>query len=304
MRWQRKGLIYVPTGDLWWAQRGAHFPTATIIGDEIVRIYYGSKDAQGFGRTGYVDVAATDPRRILHIAPEPVLGLGELGTFDDCGALPNSVFEYQGQRYLFYQGFQRTHRVPYLAFMGIAVANDQGSRWRKVGRTPVMERTEEEPFIRCTPCVIRDGEVLKMWYVSGVNWTQDTNGLHYICVIRYATSVDARNWQTHPHVCLEPDLEDEYAVGRPAVVRDRDLYRMWYSIRSFPDSYTIGYAESLDGIAWERKDAQAGIEKSQSGWDSEMICYPSVVDIRGERLMFYNGNSRGVSGFGYAVLEE
>jgi len=50
-------------------------------------------------------------------------------------------------------------------------------------------------------------------------------------------------------------------------------------------------------------DAQTGIEKSDNGWDSEMICYPYVIDANGSKLMFYNGNGRGLSGFGYAVLE-
>ena len=119
-----------------------------------------------------------------------------------------------------------------------------------------------------------------------------------------STSRDGVTWETHPHVCLAPDLPDEYAVGRPSVVRDGGRFRMWYSIRSFSKFYAVGYAESADGVVWERKDAEAGIEKSESGWDSEMICYPYVVEAGGRGLMFYNGNGRGLSGFGYAVLDE
>jgi hypothetical protein len=35
-----------------------------------------------------------------------------------------------------------------------------------------------------------------------------------------------------------------------------------------------------------------------------MICYGAVVDLIGRRLMFYNGNRHGESGFGCAVLEQ
>jgi hypothetical protein len=35
-----------------------------------------------------------------------------------------------------------------------------------------------------------------------------------------------------------------------------------------------------------------------------MICYPAVVDVNGRRLMFYNGNRHGATGFGVAVLEQ
>ena len=79
---------------------------------------------------------------------------------------------------------------------------------------------------------------------------------------------------------------------------------MWYSIRSRSAPYRIGYAESADGLAWTRKDDAVGIARSESGWDGEMVCYPAVIDVNGRRLMFYNGNRHGATGFGCAVLEQ
>ncbi len=287
---------------MWWAQSGAQLPTAIAI-DGRIRVYFASKDANGYGRIGCVDLDLDDPRRILEIRSRPVLGLGELGAFDDCGAVPNSIVEVSGQTYLYYQGFQRTQRVPYLTFTGLAIGDAAGEKFEKCSRTPIMDRTDEEPFIRSTPCVLLENGVWKMWYVSTVKWTRDEHGIHYLCVIRYATSPDGIDWKTDAHVCLEPRLPDEYAVGRPAVIYDGLKYRMWYSIRSFTELYTIGYAESLDGVAWERKDELAGIDKSKNGWDSEMICYPNVLAVNGRTLLFYNGNGRGLTGFGYGVLD-
>jgi hypothetical protein len=76
---------------------------------------------------------------------------------------------------------------------------------------------------------------------------------------------------------------------------------MWYCYRG--DYYRIGYAESDDGRHWTRLDEQAGIQVSESGWDAEAICYPSVFEAKGQRYMLYNGNRYGRSGFGIAVLE-
>lgn len=303
MSWRRIGQVYVPSGDLWWARTGAQLPTAQVVSDQVLRVYYLSKDGDGFGRIGYVDLNAKAPQQVQYIAPEPVVDLGELGTFDDSGAGPSSVIAAGNDTYLYYQGFQRSHRVPYLTFTGLAIARDGTTRFSKFARTPITDRTDEEPFIRSTCSILRQDQQWKMWYVSTVKWTEDENGLHYICVVRYAESKDGISWQTHPRTCLAPDLEDEYAVGRPSVVLEGGIYKMWYSIRSFRRLYAIGYAESADGISWTRKDNQAGIEKSASGWDSEMICYPNVVDVNGRRLMFYNGNGRGLSGFGCAVWE-
>lgn len=303
MRWLKEGLIYAPSGDLWWARSHGHLPTVDSARGEVLRVYFTALDENNYGRVGYVDVDAGDPARILFSSPEPVLEIGEPGTFDDCGVVASCVVDFNGSRYMYYHGFQRAERVPYLLFTGLAIGNPDGTRFVKHGRVPVLDRISSDPFIRAAPHVLCDGDLLKMWYVSGAGWSQQHGGLHYRCNIRYATSHDGVGWKSHDHVCIEPRDEDEYAVGRPCVLRDQGLYRMWYSRRSFSELYTMGYAESADGLSWERKDDLVGICKSATGWDSEMVCYPCVADVAGRRLMFYNGNRRGASGFGYAVLE-
>jgi hypothetical protein len=85
------------------------------------------------------------------------------------------------------------------------------------------------------------------------------------------------------------------------VLRDRDGYRMWYSYRG--EKYRIGYAESVDGMVWRRRDANAGIEPSPAGWEAGMIEYPAVFDVRGQRYMLYNGDGYGRTGIGLAILE-
>jgi hypothetical protein len=60
----------------------------------------------------------------------------------------------------------------------------------------------------------------------------------------------------------------------------------------------------VDGDNWVRKDDESGIDVSAEGWDSQMICYPFVMDHKGERYMLYNGNGYGRTGFGVAILEK
>jgi len=96
----------------------------------------------------------------------------------------------------------------------------------------------------------------------------------------------------------------------PCVVKHGDHYRMWYCYRESegyrdgPGAYRIGYATSPDGLVFDRHDDAVGITVSASGWDDKMICYPFVVRVDGRTLMFYNGNSFGQTGIGWAVLEE
>jgi hypothetical protein len=42
---------------------------------------------------------------------------------------------------------------------------------------------------------------------------------------------------------------------------------------------------------------------SDSGWDSEMVCYPYVFKHNDNIYMLYNGNRYGLSGFGIARAE-
>ena len=65
----------------------------------------------------------------------------------------------------------------------------------------------------------------------------------------------------------------------------------------------MGYARSVDGVRWERRDDEAGLHRSESGWDSEMVCYPAVVKAGGRWLMIYNGDGHGRTGFGVAELD-
>ena len=74
---------------------------------------------------------------------------------------------------------------------------------------------------------------------------------------------------------------------------------MWFAHKG--DSYRLGYAESIDGLHWERNDGFAGIDVSDSGFDSEMIESAAVVIHDGQHFMFYNGNNYGYEGIGLAI---
>jgi len=138
-----------------------------------------------------------------------------------------------------------------------------------------------------------------MWYVSGTGWENGPEPRHRYH-LKYAESDDGVRWRRDGTVCIDYRDESEYAIARPCVLRDGERYRMWFSSRG--DAYRLGYAESADGLEWERLDDQAGIEPSGSGWDSEMVEYPWVFDHGGERHMLYNGNGYGATGVGHAVL--
>ena len=68
------------------------------------------------------------------------------------------------------------------------------------------------------------------------------------------------------------------------------------------EDYFPGVAFSADGISWERRDDQFGLELSHDGFDSRRLCYSRLVESAGKLLCFYNGNDMGKDGFGVAEL--
>jgi predicted GH43/DUF377 family glycosyl hydrolase len=300
--WKKLGLIYCPNGDIPWAQHYAMLPTVEIIHSDVLRVYYATLDKDRYGRIGYIDVNAANPKEILAVSKEPILDLGEIGSFDDSGVNPSCILTINQKKYLYYIGWQRCSRVPYMLFAGLATSDD-GIHFHKYSRVPILDRTEEEPFIRSATSILYEDQIYKAWYVSAIKWIEVKGTLYPTYIIRYAWSKDGLKWSSNGPICIDFEADHEFGFGRPWVIKDGSTYKMWYSIRSKINPYAIGYAESKDGINWSRKDKEVGIERSKDGFDSEMICYPCVIDVLGKRYMFYNGNQHGSTGFGYAEFE-
>lgn len=303
MKWIKKGLIYCPDGSCSWARSHAMVPTPYFAGDDVLRLYVGFRDKNGISRIGFVELDANNPSKVLKVSENPLLDVGAPGTFDDNGVIPSSVVNFNGKLYLYYFSFQLGVKVRYFMFSGLAISEDGGNTFARYSRVPVLDRSNRELFFRSGPFVLLDNGLWKMWYVAGSEWIDINGKISPSYSIKHLESEDGINWGKEGRSCIAPAHDDEYGVGRPFVIKDSGLYKMFYSIRSKSKGYTIGYAESADGLSWTKKDGEVGIDFSDNGWDSQMICYHSIVKHRGITYMFYCGNNFGESGFGYAVLE-
>lgn len=304
MRWQKRGHIYAPPGDVEWAQQYAFPPTPYRRDDEVLRLYVAFCDADTVGRVGYVDVNADAPERILGVSPRPVLDIGAPGMFDEYGVVPTCVVPVEDRLFMYYVGYQRGSKVRYFQFQGLAASSDEGETFERVQRVPVLERSNTEPLNRTSAFVRRSGDGFQMWYVGGGEWTTVGDKPLPVYNLRYIESPDGISWPGEGRVCLDFADDDEHAFGRPWVWNEGDGLVMLYSVRTRSKDYRLGLARSGDGVTWERHDEEVGIDVSPSGWDSEIVAYGSVVRNGDRTYLFYNGNGRGRNGFGYAELEQ
>lgn len=303
MKWEKQGLIYCPQGgEQEWINNTALTPTPFLLDEETIRVYCSFRDSTGKGRIGYVDVESKNPSNIIKISERPVVELGTPGCFDDNGMILGDVLNVEDRIYMYYVAFQLVEKVKFLAFSGVLISEDNGDTFYRIKQTPVMDRTDEGIYGRCIHSVIKQDDIFKVWYSVIYDWTY-INGIPYPTYdIKYTESVDGIHFADEGIQCIKCS-GNEYRIGRPRVrINDSGVYEMLYTFDTLDKEYKSGYSESTDGINWIRKDNMVGINVSDIGWDSEMVCYPVVLTTKYGTYMFYDGNGMGKDGFGYARL--
>jgi hypothetical protein len=285
----------------------ASLPVVDQLDGEWLRVFFACRDDENRSRIFSIDVDASDPWRVLRTAYEPLLPLGERGTFDDNGMMASCVVSAHCRKYLYYIGWNPQVTVSYRLAIGLAVSEDGGQTYHRYSCGPLLDRDREEPFFNTAPCVLRERDRWRMWYSSCTGWTDVNGRAEPMYNVKYAESPDGISWRRTGVVCLECDPSMQ-AIGRPWVVHLGDRFRMWFSYRGLVNyrtdpqaSYRIGYAESRDGLRWDRKPDPVGLERSDEGWDSVMMAYTCVFTRSGQLYCVHNGNGFGQTGIGLAV---
>lgn len=299
--WDKQGLIFKPNHDLWWNRTHAMIPVPEKIEDSLYKIYFSGRDDRNISHIGYIIVDLNNINDIQKISAEPILKPGEIGCFDDNGVTPSCAVKTKSEVYLYYIGWNPGYNVRMHLFGGLAISKDNGKTFKRYSHAPIIERCRVNPYLNTAPFVIKVQENWLMYYVSGTEWIHKDLPRYNIQI---ATSHDGLEWKRDGTVAIDFKDNNEMALARPWVIKDDDIYKMWFSFKGDVNKgggYRLGYAESSDGIKWERRDDRVGITVSKDGWDSEMIEYAAVVKYKENYYMFYNGNNYGEDGIGLAI---
>ena len=105
------------------------------------------------------------------------------------------------------------------------------------------------------------------------------------CAVSF--SDDGICW-SDPQITLSYDestgWEDD--INRNCVLKINGIYKMWYTGQAREHSF-IGYAESVDGIHFERK-CKEPVLISEYPWEGESVMNPCVLYENGEYRMWYS----------------
>ena len=318
MRWRKLGKIFdpaqhhLPAGCITHAQS-----PQTLVFDDFVRIYFSTRsiDPQNgkfLSHVAFVDMSK-DLRTVRQVAANEVLPLGGLGCFDEHGIFPLNLLRHAGKVYGYSTGWSRRSSVSVETGIGLAMSDDEGLNFTRVGTGPVLSATLNEP------CLVGDGFVkvfdgtFHMWYIFGTGWRQFAADAapDRTYKIGHAISADGITWVKEEAKQIIPDLlgPDE-SQALPSVIEIYGRYHMVFCYRESYNfrsekgrGYQLGHAWSQDLVQWTRDDAALNFSGTPGEWDSDMQCYPHFFACDGKIYLLYNGNAFGREGFGAAVLE-
>lgn len=316
MKWIKRGKIFdpanydLPDGCVDYAQS----PQALVL-DDLVRIYFSTrrKDSSGkyLSHISFIDMDK-NLKKILNVATGTVISLGELGCYDEHGIFPLNVVKDKDRILGYIGGWSRRVSVSVETSIGMAVSNDRGLTFDRLGDGPVLTSSLNEPFLVGDPFVSIIGNTYHMWYIYGTRWIShpDEEFPQRVYKIGHAASSDGISWRKTGRQIITDKLDPHECQALPTVIEHGDKFHMYFCYRHVAGfrtnrekAYRIGYAFSENLTDWRRDDLQAGIDVSANGWDSDMMCYPHVFKCDGKIFMLYNGNEFGRFGFGLAVLE-
>ncbi len=304
--WIKKGKLFSPNKEGNMLNSHAQIMAPIKLNDRL-RIFFSSRPKPGLTLPFYVDFDL-ETFELLKLNTKPILELGKPGTFDEHGIMPSCIVRNDKELFLYYSGWQQSVGVPYNNYTGLAISKDNGETFEKYSDSPILDRNNNELYSATSPYVLKEDKIWHAWYSSGTGWYEIDGKLEHTYNLKYAYSHDGKKWIQEGNIGIK-SYNDFEALCKPAIIKFKNYFYMWFSYRGskgFRDgseSYKIGLAHSKDLKNWKREDSLSGIDVSKTGWDSKMIAYPSIIKINNDYVMFYNGNSFGKEGFGYAILK-
>ena len=226
-------------------------PTAYLINEETIRVFYSSRDIRNRSRISFFDVAADNPLNLKYAHGTPICELGCPGAFDDCGMMPTSVVALGDKTLLYYTGWSERVLVPYHNSIGVLIINPDGTGQR-IGGGPVLGATLFDPFFVATAEVKYQENGFLAWYAACVGWDEIEGKMEPAYHIRFSTSKDGLNWERSGEVAIDFSDPSERGIASASVLLEAHAAEMWFCYRKNINfrtdknaAYKIGYARRL-----------------------------------------------------------
>lgn len=304
MRWKKLGNIYQAESVCENLLSHAANPLPILIENNIYRVFFNGRNSENKSSLGYFDFNI-ETLKVINVCEKELIKFGDEGSYYSHGiSIGNDYQDLDGNTYILFMAWQIRGSNHWRGDIGRIVVSSLDEMYVEDTDNPFIGVNEIDKVSLSYPWVYKDGEGYAMVYGSTITW-RENNG-EMLHVLNCAESVDGHLWE-QKGLAVPYELGKAQAFSRPSYVKINDTEHLWFSYRSGTgEKYRIGHSfKSEDGF-WTLDVENPGIDVSdeQGAWDSEMICYPYILEHNNKIYMFYNGNGFGKSGIGLAVLEE
>ena len=183
-----------------------------------------------------------------------------------------------------------------ISFVAVGYAQDESNAqsetttgWVKFARNPVLGGDLGTCF---DISVLKEEDTYRMWF----SWRPKKS-------IALVESTDGIHW-SKPEIVLGPNEQTpwENDLNRPVVIKNGDLYQMWYTGQAQGKSW-LGFATSQDGKNWERMSDKP-VLSAEKPWEKVAVMCPHVIFDDKDKLyrMWYSGGEQHEpNAIGYAT---
>jgi predicted GH43/DUF377 family glycosyl hydrolase len=168
-------------------------------------------------------------------------------------------------------------------------SNDTSGGWRKYARNPVLGGSLGVCF---DVSLLKEADKYRMWF----SWRDKKS-------VALVESADGIRWGP-PTIVLGPNPATQWEadINRPVVIRQGNIYYMWYTGQAREHSW-IGLATSRDGRHWARDGSEPVLSAAQP-WERVAVMCPCVLwdeSIAAYRMWYSGGEQYEPDAIGYAT---
>jgi len=206
------------------------------------RVWFGAED-------GLTIKTARSADGIAWTNVQTALSAGGPGQFDDLNAASPAVIRVGAQYLMLYDVGSSAQEAPTDKFQGLGLArSSDGVSWTRQGRVLALGSAGSPDAHRVYGASLLYDDSTRTFHI----WYTATASQRDIRSIRHASSANGVQWNRDEVLALSGTLDRQaydFEVSHPCVIRDGNLYRMWFTALGYPDasgrrSISIGYAEA------------------------------------------------------------
>ena len=300
--WEKLGVIFdLPQkrGGLYKSHTSN--PTSLFISDNIIRIFFSSRDAKNRSSIFSIDFDL-DKKLEIKNSFKFQFKFNENSKFYSEGVTCASIYSINKKNYLTFMGWVNKPDTHWYGTIGRLLLDDSFNIRKKSVRI-LLEKNKTDKVSVSYPYIYNDQKKFIMIYGSTISWESKYNEM--IHLLNYAVSKNGTYFYSNKNL-IKGIPGKAQAFSRPTIFFD-DLKNghMWFSYRGGNgDKYKIGYALKTKGSEEWKMNLQKNIlTTSENFYETEMVEYPYVFEHKNNLFMLYNGNAYGKTGILLAKLK-